>query len=134
MVGIDNVIATKIRTDGLGRFVPELDRYVMGPGKADAMREVAEQDGIDLEGSYAYTDSFTDMPMLEAVGHPVVVNPEKELREAAQENAWPILEFQRPVSLEPRVQAPPKRVWIPIAVGVTGVAVAVALSKKRSAN
>jgi hypothetical protein len=63
-----------------------------------------------------------------------VVNPEKELREAAQENAWPILEFQRPVSLEPRVQAPPKRVWIPIAVGVTGVAVAVALSKKRSAN
>jgi len=134
MVGIDNVIATKIRTDGLGRFVPELDRYVMGQGKADAMREVAEQDGIDLEGSYAYTDSFTDIPMLEAVGNPVVVNPEKELREAAQENVWPILEFQRPVSLEPRVQAPPKRVWIPIAVGVTGVAVAVALSKKRSTN
>lgn len=134
MVGIDNVIATKIRTDGLGRFVPELDRYVMGPGKVEAMREVAEQDGIDLEGSYAYTDSFTDMPMLELVGHPVAVNPEKELREAAEENEWPILEFQRPVSLEPRVHAPPKRVWIPVAVGVTGVAVAVAMSRKRSTS
>jgi len=134
MVGIDNVIATKIRTDGLGRYVPELERYVMGPGKADAICEVAERDGIDLEGSYAYTDSFTDMPMLEAVGNPVAVNPEKELREAAEENEWPILEFQRPVSLEPRVQAPPKRIWIPVAIGVTGLIVAVVLSKKRSAS
>lgn len=134
MVGIDNVIATKIRTDGLGRYVPELERYVMGPGKADAMVEVAERDGIDLGGSYAYTDSFTDMPMLEAVGNPVAVNPEKELREAALENEWPILEFQRPVSLEPKVQAPPKRVWIPVAAGATAVAVAVAVSRKKSAD
>ncbi len=131
MVGIDNVIATKIRTDGLGRYVPELERYVMGPGKAEAMVEVAEQDGIDLDGSYAYTDSFTDMPMLEAVGNPVVVNPEKELRDAAEENEWPVLEFQRPVSLEPRVQAPPKRVWVPVVVGAVTVALAIALSKRR---
>ncbi len=134
MVGIDNVIATRIRTDGLGRYVPELERYVMGPGKADAMIEAADLDGIDLEGSYAYTDSFTDMPMLEAVGNPVAVNPEKELREAALENEWPILEFQRPVSLQPRVQAPPKRVWIPVAAGATAVAVAVAVSRKKSAD
>jgi len=131
MVGIDNVIATKIRTDGLGRFVPELDRYVMGPGKVAAMIDVAERDGIDLDGSYAYTDSFTDMPMLEAVGHPVVVNPDRELREAAEENEWPILEFQRPVSLERRIQPPPKRVWIPIVAGAATVAVAIALSKRR---
>ena len=131
MVGIDHVIATKIRTDGLGRFVPELDRYVMGPGKVKAMREVAEQDGIDLEGSYAYTDSFTDMPMLELVGNPVVVNPDRELREAAEENDWPILEFQRPVSLERKIQPPPKRVWIPVAAGVAVVVVAAALSKAR---
>ncbi len=132
MVGIDNVIATKIRTDGLGRFVPELDRYVMGPGKVEAMRDVAEQDGIDLEGSYAYTDSFTDMPMLELVGNPVVVNPEKELKEAAEEHDWPILEFQRPVSLERRIQAPPKRVWVPVAAGVAVVVVAAALSKRKT--
>lgn len=132
MVGIDNVIATKIRTDDLGRYVPELERYVMGTDKAEAIREVAAQDDIDLEGSYAYTDSFTDMPMLEVVGNPVAVNPEKDLREAAEENEWPILEFQRPVSLEPRVQAPPKRVWIPVAAGAATVAVAVVISKRRS--
>ncbi|MEN8039977.1 MAG: HAD family hydrolase [Actinomycetota bacterium] len=133
MVGIDNVIATQIRTDSLGRYVPELERYAMGPGKADAIRDVAERDGIDLEGSYAYTDSFTDMPMLEAVGHPVAVNPEKELKEAAIENEWPILDFQRPVSLEPRVQAPPKHVWVPIVAGAVTVAIAIALSKKKTA-
>ncbi|GMQ92655.1 MAG: HAD-IB family hydrolase [Acidimicrobiia bacterium] len=134
MVGIDNVIATKIRTDGLGRYVPELERYVMGPAKADAIREVAIRDGIDLEGSYAYTDSFTDMPMLEAVGHPVAVNPEKELKEAATENEWPVIEFQRPVSLQPRVQPPPKRVWIPVAAGATAAAVAVAVSRWKSGD
>jgi HAD superfamily hydrolase (TIGR01490 family) len=133
LVGIDRVIATKIRTDGLGRYVPELERYVMGPGKADAMRDVAERDGIDLEGSFAYTDSFTDMPMLEAVGNPVPVNPDKELREAAEEREWPTLEFQRPVSLGPRVPAPPPKAWMAAAGGIAiAAAVAyVALSRRR---
>jgi hypothetical protein len=72
------------------------------------------------------------MPMLELVGNPVVVNPEKELKEAAEEHDWPILEFQRPVSLERRIQAPPKRVWIPVAAGVAVVVVAAALSKRRT--
>ncbi len=133
MVGIDRVIATKIRTDAMGRYVPELERYVMGPGKAEAMQDVAAQDGIDLAGSFAYTDSFTDLPMLEAVGNPVVVNPEKELREAAEEHEWPILEFQRPVSIGPRVPAPPPKVWVGVAAGVAAAIAIVALSKRRSA-
>ena len=132
MVGIDKVIATKIRTDALGRYVPELEQYVMGPGKVEAMREVAARDGIDLEGSFAYTDSVTDVPMLEAVGHPVAVNPERELREAAEDNGWAILEFQRPVSLGPRVPTPPPKVWIGVAAGVAVAAAAVALSKRRA--
>lgn len=131
MVGIDNVIATKIRTDGLGRYVPELERYAMGPGKADAMKEVAAEDGIDLEGSFAYTDSFTDMPMLEIVGNPVPVNPEKELREAAEERGWQILQFQRPVSLGPRVPRPPKKVWLIAGAGALGVAAFIAATRKR---
>ena len=132
-LGIDNVIATKIRTDGLGRFVPELDRYVMGLGKVDAMIEVAERDGIDLEGSFAYPDSFTDMPMLEAVGNPVPVNPDKELKEAAEERDWPTLEFQRPVSLGPRVPAPPPKAWMAAAGGIAIAAAVtyVALSRRR---
>lgn len=133
MVGIDNVIATRIRTDGLGRYVPELERYMMGAGKADAIREVAERDGIDLEGSFAYTDSHTDMPMLEIVGNPVAVNPEKELREVSEENEWPILQFQRPVSLAPRVPKPPKQAWMAAAAGASAVAVVVALNRRRSA-
>ena len=133
MVGIDRVIATKIRTDAMGRYVPELERYVMGPGKAEAMRDVAERDGIDLSGSFAYTDSFTDLPMLDVVGNPVAVNPEKELREAAEENEWPILEFQRPVSIGPRVPAPPPKVWVGVAAGVAAAIAIVALSKRRSA-
>jgi phosphoserine phosphatase len=134
MVGIDNVIATKIRTDGLGRYVPELEQYVMGPGKTLAMQNAAERDGIDLASSFAYTDSFTDMPMLEIVGNPVAVNPEKELREAATERGWSILEFQRPVSLGPRVPAPPKTAWVVAGAGVAalGAAAFYAATRKRS--
>lgn len=131
LVGIDNVIATKIRTDGLGRYVPELERYAMGPGKAQAMEEVAAADGIDLGGSFAYTDSYTDMPMLEIVGNPVPVNPEKELKEAAEERGWPILEFQRPVALGPRVPAPPKKLWIAAGIGAAAAAVFFAATRKR---
>lgn len=132
MVGIERVIATKIRTDGLGRYVPELDRYVMGPEKAEAMKDVAAQDGIDLEGSFAYTDSFTDMPMLEVVGNPIAVNPEKELREAAEANDWPILEFQRPVSLGPRVSTPPPQAWIAVGAGIAVAAVVLAVTRRRA--
>lgn len=134
MVGIDRVIATRIRTDALGRYVPELEQYVMGPGKTEAMLRVAERDGIDLAASFAYTDSVTDVPMLEAVGHPVAVNPEKELREVAEERGWPVREFQRPVSLAPRVQPPPPKVWAGVAVGAAALAVVIALSKRKQTS
>lgn len=134
MVGIDGVIATRIRTDRLGRYVPELEQYVMGPGKVDAMRRVAERDGLDLSRSFAYTDSFTDIPMLEIVGNPIVVNPEKDLKEEAESREWPILEFQRPVSLGPRVQSPPPKVWVGVAAGVAAAAAVVVLSRRRIAS
>jgi phosphoserine phosphatase len=126
------VIATKIRTDGLGRFVPELEQYVMGPGKVETMERVAERDGIELSMSFAYTDSFTDMPMLELVGNPIAVNPDKELREAAEANEWPILEFQRPVSVGDRVPAPPPQAWIAVGAAViAGAAVAYLLNRNK---
>jgi HAD superfamily hydrolase (TIGR01490 family) len=131
MVGIDRVIATRIRTDRLGRFVPELDQYVMGPGKVEAMERAAERDGIDLSRSFAYTDSFSDMPMLELVGNPIAVNPERELKEAAEANEWPILEFQRPGSLGNRVPAAPPKAWIAMGAAVAaGALVAFALNRK----
>jgi HAD superfamily hydrolase (TIGR01490 family) len=64
-------------------------------GKAQAIRELAEQEGIDLAASYAYSDSESDLPMLRAVGHPVAVNPDKELARVAREEGWPCLRFDR---------------------------------------
>jgi len=68
-------------------------RGAHGEGKAAAIHELAEQDGLDLAASTAYSDSHTDLPFLEAVGNPIVVNPDRELRRIAVERGWPILEF-----------------------------------------
>ena len=57
------------------------------------MRELAELTGIDVGASTAYSDSHTDLPFLEAVGRPVAVNPDRELRRIAEERGWPVLEF-----------------------------------------
>ncbi len=64
---------------------------------------MAERDGLSLADSYAYSDSMTDRPMLEAVGHPVVVNPDKELRELAEKRDWQVMEFANPISLRSRL-------------------------------
>jgi HAD superfamily hydrolase (TIGR01490 family) len=64
-------------------------------GKVLSMREVAQREHIDLAASYAYSDSESDLPMLRAVGHPVVVNPDADLRRIAVEEGWEILLFDR---------------------------------------
>ena len=62
-------------------------------GKAEAIRQVAEEEGLDLSASYAYSDSESDLPMLRAVGHPVAVNPDRELEQIAREEGWQIMRF-----------------------------------------
>src|ERR687885_1755571 len=64
-------------------------------GKAQAIRQVAAAEGLDLAESYAYSDSESDLPMLRAVGHPVVVNPDAALARVAREHGWEILRFDR---------------------------------------
>ncbi len=64
-------------------------------GKAQAIRELAEREGIDLAASWGYSDSESDLPMLRAVGHPVAVNPDAELARVAREEGWEILRFDR---------------------------------------
>lgn len=66
-----------------------------GPGKVVAMQEIARWDGLDLAQCYAYSDSTSDLPMLEAVGHPVAVNPDGRLARHAETNAWPIVRFSQ---------------------------------------
>jgi HAD superfamily hydrolase (TIGR01490 family) len=64
-----------------------------GENKATLVRQLAEAENLDLTASTAYSDSHTDVPFLEAVGHPVAANPDKELRRIARERGWPIMEF-----------------------------------------
>jgi phosphoserine phosphatase len=64
-------------------------------GKAEAIRQLAEREGIDLSESYAYSDSESDLPMLRAVGHPVVVNPDSALEKVARAEGWRIMRFDK---------------------------------------
>jgi HAD superfamily hydrolase (TIGR01490 family) len=107
-LGADEVIATRAEIDEEGNYTGELAFYAYGPFKADAIREIAAREDIDLSASYAYSDSVTDLPMLEAVGHPVAVNPDKDLAREAREREWEVRFFQRPVRLRDRVPVPPK--------------------------
>lgn len=100
---VDRIIATRAAVDEEGRYTGEIEQYAYAEGKAEAMRAFAEREGISLEDSFAYSDSHTDMPMLEAVGHPVVVNPDKELEKVAEERDWQVLRFEQPVTLRTRL-------------------------------
>jgi HAD superfamily hydrolase (TIGR01490 family) len=64
-------------------------------GKAEAIRELAEREDIDLAVSWAYSDSESDLPMLRLVGHPVAVNPDAELGRIARAEGWEVLRFER---------------------------------------
>jgi len=103
LLGADRVIATEMVVEN-GRYTGEIGFYAYAEGKADAIRALAESEGYDLAGSYAYSDSDTDRPMLEAVGHPYAVNPDRALRRIAEERGWPVLKFSRPVGLNHRVE------------------------------
>lgn len=132
MLGVPHFIATRARVDEEGRYTGDLDFYCYGEHKATAMREHAERYGIDLSASYAFSDSATDLPMLEAVGHPHAVNPDKELRQIAVERGWQILSFRRPVTLRSRIAAgvpKPSPVAAAAAVAFVGVLAWVALRR-----
>jgi HAD superfamily hydrolase (TIGR01490 family) len=97
-LGVDRALGTQVEIVD-GKYTGEILFYAYGEGKAEAMRALAEEHGYDLAESYAYTDSATDLPMLEAVGHPVCVNPDAPLRAIARERDWPVVDFARPVAM-----------------------------------
>ncbi|MFF9338925.1 MULTISPECIES: HAD family hydrolase [unclassified Streptomyces] len=105
MLGADRVVATRMVVGEDGCFTGEVEYYAYGPTKAEAVRELAESEGYDLSRCYAYSDSATDIPMLEAVGHPYAVNPDRTLRREAVAREWPVLAFDRPVRLKQRLPA-----------------------------
>ena len=69
--------------------------FCYGPGKVVAMEEIARWKGLDLAQCYAYSDSASDLPMLQAVGHPVAVNPDSRLARHARAYGWPIVHFSQ---------------------------------------
>lgn len=123
MIGADSSMGTRmVAVDG--RYTGEIEFYCYGQNKASAIKELAAEHGYDLTASHAYSDSITDLPMLEAVGHPTVVNPDRGLRALALERGWPILEFTRSVSLRSRFQTPSGTTVAVTAIGLGAIATA----------
>ncbi|MFI7103982.1 HAD-IB family hydrolase [Streptomyces sp. NPDC050161] len=124
LLGADRVVATKMVVGDDGRFTGEVAYYAYGPTKAEAVRDLAASEGYDLERSFAYSDSATDVPMLEAVGNPCAVNPDRALRREAAARGWPVLSFTRPVRLKQRLPSlsMPARPLVVTAVAAVGTA------------
>lgn len=121
-LGATHAMATRMVVED-GRYTGEIAFYCYGQGKVQAIRELAAREGYPLEHCYAYSDSITDLPMLEAVGHPSVVNPDRGLRREAIERSWPVLSFSRPVSLRDRIPAPSgAAIATTAAVGISALA------------
>lgn len=119
LIGADRVVATRMVVED-GCFTGEVEYYAYGPTKAEAITELAESEGYDLSRCYAYSDSATDIPMLESVGHPHAVNPDRALRREAVARDWPVLSFSRPVRLKqrlPSIGMPPRPVLAAAALG-----------------
>jgi HAD superfamily hydrolase (TIGR01490 family) len=118
-LGAEEAIASRAAVSA-GLYTGQLLNYAYGPQKAATIRHIAERDGLDLTASWAYSDSVTDLPMLEAVGHPVAVNPDRALRRIAQMRGWPVLQFSELMAVTSAARRP-------VRAGLFGVAGAVAL-------
>lgn len=99
-LGIDQVVATELEVVD-GRFTGEILFYAKGDAKARAIADLAEANHYDLPASFAYSDSATDIPMLEMVGNPVAVNPDRAMKKHALESGWEVRSFKDPVPLFP---------------------------------
>ena len=129
LLGVDGSLASRANLDEHNRYTGTMEFYCYGPNKAIAINELAERTGIDLARSSAYSDSATDIPMLEIVGHPYAVNPDKQLALEAGERGWEILEFTKPVRLRDRMT-----IRAPIVTGVIALGGVLLLGLLRNAR
>lgn len=115
-LGFDGALGTICEVRD-GRYTGRALRALHADAKADCVRAVAESEDFDLSACTGYSDSHTDLPFLEAVGRPVAVNPDRELRRVARERGWPVLEFSDLAYPHARRRIPPAFV----AAGAVGV-------------
>jgi putative phosphoserine phosphatase/1-acylglycerol-3-phosphate O-acyltransferase len=93
-LGIEHLLVSQLVVED-GRFTgAAIHPLCYGDGKIYWARRFAEAHGVDLGASYFYTDSASDLPMLEVVGHPQVVNPDLILRREARRRGWPVLQYR----------------------------------------
>ena len=98
-LGFDAVVATRYGAQD-GVYDGTLDgEFVWGPGKLRAIAEWAMENAIDLGESWAYSDSYYDIPMLSAVAHPVVVNPDPRMLVTALLRRWPVVHLDVPAGV-----------------------------------
>ena len=96
VLGMEGGIGTRWAVGPDGKYTGEMDGpFVYGKGKVEAMRRFAERHEIDMDPSYAYSDSVSDLPMLRSVGNAVVVNPDAELLEIARQEGWQVMRFEK---------------------------------------
>ncbi|OIV35294.1 hydrolase [Mangrovactinospora gilvigrisea] len=123
-LGLTGGLGTVAETSSAGTYTGRLRGAPLhGPEKAAAVRRLAAAEGWELGRCSAYSDSSNDLPMLEAVGRPVAVNPDAELRRRARELGWPVRDF-RTARKAVRAGAP--------ALAAAGVGAALALAAARS--
>ncbi len=92
-LGLEGAVATRSELDDEGRYTGRLaGEFCYGPGKVIEIEKIAAERGYDLAASTAYSDSISDLPMMERVGTAVAVNPDRELRALALERGWRIIE------------------------------------------
>ena len=95
-LGMNGALATTAEHDSDGVYTGRLRGELLhGAAKADAIRALAEDEGLDLAGCAAYSDSFNDLPMLSIVGKPAVINPDRRLRRHAERHGWRVRDFRR---------------------------------------
>jgi HAD superfamily hydrolase (TIGR01490 family) len=116
-LGFDGAVGSTCEiVDGV--YTGRVLRAAHGEGKAQAVRELAGAEGLDLSACTAYSDAHSDLPFLEVVGTAVAVNPDAALRRAARERGWPVLEFSERLFPSPaRRLWPPALLALPFAVG-----------------
>jgi len=99
LLGADGTICSRAEVDEEGRYTGRMAFFADGQHKAEAITELAATVGLDLSASTAYSDSATDLPMLELVGRPVAVNADRALAKLARERGWETCQFTKPVRL-----------------------------------
>lgn len=116
LLGLDDVVATRYAVDEEGRYSGSIDGFfVWNNGKLAAVRDWAERNGVDLAASWAYSDSVYDVPLLSAVAHPTVVNPDPRMRIAAAVRRWPVRWLDKPSGVPKLLGLEPAQVLQPFA-------------------